>query len=155
MIRNFTHTLRAGMLALTIASLATGPALAEDSVAAAPTLYERLGGWDGIQQIARDTIAMHQRNPAIGHYFTNVDSAQLEAHVTAFFAAGSGGPAQYAGRDMTTAHAGMKITTAHFDIAVSEVMRALDQSRIGDTERAEVAAILESLRPAVMAKTGG
>jgi hemoglobin len=125
-------------------------ALAEE----APTLYTRLGQWDGIQQIVRDTIANHQKNPAIAHYFEDVDADQLAAHVTAFFAAGTGGPNQYQGRDMTSAHASMGLSEDDFDKAVADVLLALDKNDIGNTEKSEVATILESLRPAVMG-TGG
>lgn len=134
--------------------LLIGAAVAQES--AGPTLYERLGAWDGIEKIVADTVANHQKNDAIAHYFEDVDLDQLIAHVTAFFAAGTGGPAKYEGRDMTSAHASMGLSDEDFDTAVADVLLALDQNGIGDAEKAEVAAILESLRPAVMgtAETG-
>lgn len=120
----------------------------------APSLYDRLGAWDGIAQIVDDTIALHQDNPAINHYFEDVDIEQLAAHVTAFFAAGTGGPAKYEGRDMTTTHADMGLSNADFDSAVADVLKAVGQNVDGEQELAEVAAILESLRPAVMGTAG-
>ena len=129
-------------------------AYAENAGATTATLYERLGSWDGIEQIVADTIANHQKNPAIAHYFADVDTAKLAGHVAAFFAAGTGGPSKYEGRDMTTTHATMGLSDADFDSAVADVILALDQNGIGDAEKTEVAAILESLRPAVMG-TGG
>ena len=117
---------------------------------ATPTLYERLGGWDSITQIVHDTIAYHQGNPEISHYFEGVDADKLAMHVATFFSAGTGGPQQYEGRDMTTAHAHMNMSNADFDSAVADVLKALDKNGVGDAEKAEVAAILESLRPAVM-----
>jgi hemoglobin len=130
------------------------PALAEDAGATTATLYERLGSWDGIEQIVTDTIANHRKNPAISHYFADVDTSQLAGHVTAFFAAGTGGPSKYEGRDMTTAHANMGLSDEDFDSAVADVLLALDQNGIGDAEKTEVASILESLRPAVMGAGG-
>lgn len=142
-------------LAITALCLPLGQAaVAGDAAAATPSLYERLGSWEGIQKIVKTTIANHQKNPAISHYFADVDAEQLAGHVTAFFAAGTGGPAKYEGRDMTTAHATMGLSDADFDSAVADVLLALDQNGIGDAEKTEVAAILESLRPAVMG-TGG
>jgi hemoglobin len=130
------------------------PAFAEDAGATTATLYERLGSWDGIEQIVSDTIANHRKNPAISHYFADVDTANLAGHVTAFFAAGTGGPSKYEGRDMTTTHASMGLSDEDFDSAVADVLLALDQNGIGDAEKAEVASILESLRPAVMGAGG-
>ena len=130
------------------------PAYAEGAGAATVSLYERLGSWEGIERIVSDTIANHRRNPAISHYFADVDTAKLAGHVTAFFAAGTGGPAKYEGRDMTTTHASMGLSDADFDSAVADVLLALDQNGIGEAEKTDVAAILESLRPAVMGAGG-
>ena len=55
---------------------------------------------------------------------------------------------------MTTAHAGMGLSDADFDSAVADVLKALDKNGIDEAEKTEVAAILESLRPAVMGATG-
>jgi hemoglobin len=143
-----------GLVVLVMGAAAGQVALAGDKAEpaadAAPTLYERLGGWDSISQIVHDTIAFHQANPEISHYFEGVDAGKLAVHVTTFFSAGTGGPQQYQGRDMTTTHAHMNMSDADFDSAVADVLKALDKNGIGDTEKAEVAAILESLRPAVM-----
>jgi hemoglobin len=117
------------------------------------SLYDRLGAWDGINQIVRDTIANHQNNPSISHYFEDVDVEQLAGHVTAFFAAGTGGPNQYEGRDMTSTHAEMGLSNDDFDSAVADVMKAVEKNGIDEAAAAEVAAILESLRPAVMGAT--
>ena len=143
-----------GLVVLVMVAAPGQVALAGDKAAAAadaaPTLYERLGGWDSISQIVHDTIAFHQANPEISHYFEGVDAGKLAVHVATFFSAGTGGPQQYQGRDMTTTHAHMNMSDADFDSAVADVLKALDKNGIGDTEKAEVAAILESLRPAVM-----
>ena len=147
--------LKAVATGILIAGLAFGQAVAGDvAKPEGASLYERLGGWDSINQIVRDTIALHLENPEIAHYFKDVDPEQLAGHVTAFFAAGTGGPAKYEGRDMTSAHAGMNMSDADFDSAVADVLKAVKKNGIGETEQAEVAAILESLRPAVMGTAG-
>lgn len=142
--------LAVGITAIGI-GLAGIPAAADDAGA---SLYQRLGAWDGISQVVEDTIALHKRNPEISHYFDGVDSVKLAAHVTAFFAAGTGGPSKYEGRDMTTTHESMGLSDADFDSAVADVLKACDKNGVGEAERAEVAAILESLRPAVMGTAG-
>lgn len=149
----FAKTLALLAIALSSGTVAT-VAFAGDDAAAAPSLYERLGAWDGIGKIVSDTVALHHKNPDIGHYFVGVDNDQLVAHVTAFFAAGTGGPSKYEGRDMTSAHAAMKMSDADFDSAVADVMTALRANGINEQAQAEVAAILESLRPAVMGNGG-
>ena len=134
--------------------LLAGPAGAGDDAPAGPSLYERLGAMDGITQIVRDTIALHLENDEIAHYFEGVDLDNLTGHVAAFFAAGTGGPANYQGRDMTTTHADMNMSNADFDSAVADVLEAVRSNGVDEASTAEVAAILESLRGAVMGSAG-
>ena len=143
----------AGLALILMSALITTTALAEDDAATAPSLYERLGAMDGIARIVTDTVALHHENPDIGHYFDGVDDAQLIRHVVAFFAAGTGGPANYEGRDMTSTHATMHMSDANFDSAVSDVANAAEANGVDADSIAEVGVILESLRPAVMGTT--
>lgn len=136
---------------LALALLATAqPTLADDAAAGGPTLYERLGKLEGIEQIVSDTIAMHLENAKIAHYFDGVDIHELQRHVVAFFAAGTGGPNEYQGRDMTTTHAGMDMSDSDFDSAVADVLAAVGKNVPDPAVADEVNAILQSLRPAVM-----
>jgi len=127
--------------------------VAAEEEAAAPSLYERLGSDEGLTKIVKDTIALHHENPDIAHYFTDVDDDVLAGHVVAFFAAGTGGPANYQGRDMTTAHASMDMSDADYDSAVADVLKAVKANGVDAESASEVAAILESLRPGVMGTT--
>jgi len=125
-------------------------AFAGEDEAAGPSVYERLGEMNGISKIVTDTVALHHKNPDIAHFFDGVDDEQLIKHVTAFFAAGTGGPANYQGRDMTSTHATMHMSDADFNSAVSDVAAAAAANGIDADTIAAVGAILESLRPAVM-----
>ena len=140
------------IVAIALLSISTFFALgaAAEEEATAPSLYERLGGDDGLTKIVNDTIALHHKNPDIAHYFTNVDDDVLAGHVIAFFAAGTGGPVNYQGRDMTTTHASMDMSDADYDSAVADVLKSVKANGVDVESAAEVAAILESLRPAVM-----
>lgn len=144
------------IVAITLLSMSMFFALgaAAEEEAAAPSLYERLGGDEGLTKIVNDTIALHHKNADIAHFFTTVDDDVLAGHVIAFFAAGTGGPVNYQGRDMTTAHASMDMSDADYDSAVADVLKAVKANGVDAESAAEVAAILESLRPAVMGTTG-
>ena len=146
-----TLTRRLTVLTLTfMASVISINAFASEDEATAPSLYERLGAMEGIARMVDDTIALHHKNPDIAHFFEGVDDEQLAHHVTAFFAAGTGGPANYEGRDMVSAHASMEISDAEYDSAVADVLSAAEANGVDADARAEVGAILESLRLAVM-----
>jgi hemoglobin len=145
---------RLTLLALTmIAGFFSLSAVAGEEEAAGPSIYERLGEMEGVHQIVTDTVALHHENPDIARYFEGVDDENLIKHVTAFFAAGTGGPANYEGRDMTSTHATMDMSDAEFDSAVRDVAAAAAANGIDDETIAAVGVILESLRPAVMGST--
>jgi len=149
-----TLTRRLTMLTLAfMASVISVSAFAGEDEVATPSLYERLGAMEGIGRIVDDTIALHHENPEIAHFFAGVDDEQLAHHVTAFFAAGTGGPANYEGRDMITTHASMDMSDAEFSSAVADVLSAAEANGVDADSRADVGAILESLRPAVMGTT--
>lgn len=149
-----TITRRLTLVALTMMTgLFSLNSFAGEDEAAGPSLYERLGEMDGIRNIVTDTIALHHANPDIGHFFEGADDEKLIGHVVAFFAAGTGGPANYEGRDMTTTHASMTMSDADFDSAVRDVAAAAAANGIDADTIAAVGAILESLRPAVMGST--
>lgn len=145
------------ILIVSVALIMAGhPAMAGDETAAAgPTLYERMGGMDGVNAIVSDTIALHLENADIAHYFEGVDLKALQAHVAAFFAAGTGGPNNYEGRDMTSTHATMNMSDADFDAAVADVLKAVNKNVEDAAVAEEVNAILQSLRPAVMGSAAG
>jgi truncated hemoglobin YjbI len=149
-LKNLTKLVFVGVFAV-LGSLSTASiAMAEDGATEQATLYERLGSREGINKAVLRTIELHQINPLISHYFTDVDLDALANHVTDFFAMGTGGPANYTGRDMTSAHADMHMSNADFDSAVADVLHAVRDQGAGEGEVAEVAAILESLRAAVI-----
>jgi len=140
------------VLAISIALLLVGQSAiaGEEAADAGPSLYDRMGGWDGVNQIVGDTIALHLENEEIVDILDGIDLEKLQANVTAFFAAGTGGPNKYEGRDMTTAHASLGLTEADFDAAVSDVIKAVGMNVEDEAVAVEVNAILQSLRPAVM-----
>jgi hemoglobin len=152
MMTKFTRVF-VGIAFTLMSGMVTMNAFAGDDEATGPSLYERLGEMEGISQIVDDLMALHHANPDIGHFFEDADDDKLAPHVIAFFAAGSGGPANYQGRDMVTIHATMNITDADFDSVVADAVKALEANGIDADSQADVLAILESLRPAVMGTT--
>lgn len=130
--------------------LLTAGSATADEPAAGPTLYERLGGMDGIGRIVRRTVELHGANPALAPYVKHIDQEWLIGSVTAFFAAGTGGPNHYTGTDMHTAHAHLDLTNEEFDMAVADVLAALAEHDVDDTSHAEVETILNSFRGAVV-----
>jgi hemoglobin len=111
------------------------------------SLYERLGGADGISSIVDDVIAAHLSNPSVQARFLNVkDLEHAKRMAREFFCAGSGGPEAYTGKDMRAAHTGMNISEQEYLAVVDDIMGALAKHHIDETTRKDVLAILYSLK---------
>ena len=114
------------------------------------SLYERLGGAEGIEAISADIVDRHLVNPVIKTRFAEVDAQKLKGLVADFFSMGSDGPAKYEGRDMRAAHRGMNISERELVAAVDDVLAALDARDVDPESRNEVLAILYSLKDEVL-----
>lgn len=111
------------------------------------SLYERLGGAQGISRIVDDVVAGHLANPLVQTRFQNVeDLARLKKLACEFFAAGSGGPEKYTGKDMRAAHKGMNISEQEYLAVMDDIMEALGKNGIDEATRKDVLAILYSLK---------
>jgi hemoglobin len=77
------------------------------------SLYERLGGTEGITAIASDLVDLHLRNPRIAPRYVESDIPRVKNAAATFFISGTGGPSVYDGKDMLSAHRGMKSDIVH------------------------------------------
>ena len=111
-----------------------------------PTLFERLGGEANVRKIVNDVLDKNSRNPLIAYHFNKIDMKSLKEKAFEFFSMGTGGPHQYAGRDMRTAHADMNISLKEYNSATEDTLSALDENGVGQEEKNEVLAILEHLK---------
>lgn len=117
-----------------------------------PTLFERLGGDAKVRKIVNDVLERNANNPLIAHHFSNIDMGGLKQKAFEFFSMGTGGPHQYTGRDMRTAHANMNISIKEYDSATEDTLSALNDNGVGQEEKNEVLAILEYLKGDIVTK---
>jgi hemoglobin len=111
------------------------------------TLYERLGGADGIARLVDDAVDAHLNNPIVKTRFENAEDIEHAKRMSVeFFCAGSGGPESYTGRDMLTTHKGMNISEQEFMEVVDDILGAMDKNQLGDEEKKDVLAVLYSLK---------
>lgn len=111
------------------------------------TLYQRLGGADGVARLVDDSIHFHLQNPLVQTRFAGIkDMAHTKRMARDFFAAGSGGPQAYAGKDMLAAHKGMNISEQEYLAVMDDIVAAMGKNEIEDGAKNEVVAILYSLK---------
>ncbi|MBC8330164.1 MAG: group 1 truncated hemoglobin [Planctomycetes bacterium] len=110
------------------------------------TLFQRLGGTAGVTAIASDVVDAHLVNPLIKQRFLESDPAALKDLVRDFVSAGTGGQAQYGGRDMRAAHLGLNINERELVAAIDDILGVLDRHGVDSGSRAEMLAILYSFQ---------
>jgi hemoglobin len=111
------------------------------------SLYERLGGSEGITQIASDALDNHLANPRIKSRYEHLDNLEaVRAGAANFFISATGGPDVYEGRNMLETHKGMNIDEAEFMAVVDDILDALEKNSIAQREQEEVLFALYSMR---------
>lgn len=114
-------TLAAGLCALLLAACAHLPQR---------TLYDELGGQEGVEQIVELLLTKISDDPRIAAQFAAVDILRLNDKLVEQICFESGGPCTYTGKDMVEAHAKQKVSNADFNALVEDLMWAMDQRRI-------------------------
>jgi hemoglobin len=121
------------------------------------TLFERLGGHEGISTIVDDTVENHMNNSAVNARFLPLKEHPeslniIKNHTIDFFSAGSGGPNNYKGKNMVEAHKGMNINHAEYMHVMDDIFMALDKNAIDEDTKKDVLAILWSLKGMIISK---
>jgi hemoglobin len=116
------------------------------------TLYDRVGGRDGIQLVVEDTVRRHLENEHIKHMFDGVDIERLEGLVTDFLVVGTGGEGEYHGRSMPDSHARLEMTNADFLAAGGDLKAAMEGAGWGEDEQQELLCAFVGLRGEVVTR---
>lgn len=133
-----------------LAALMVGLAFLSVCYAEEKSLYDRIGGEDVARAIVEDIWQNHVDNATVSNRFANSDPDYVKQKVYEIFASATGGPVEYTGKDMPTAHKTMNINDREFNAVVDDVMKALEQNNVGKLESAEVLAILWSVKDQVV-----
>jgi hemoglobin len=115
------------------------------------TLYERLGGANGIARIVDDVVEAHMNNPLIKARFVPLlerpdHLAAAKKHLRDFLGMGGGGPEKYSGRSMPDTHRGMNIRAQEYMAAIDDILATLDKHKVDEQTRKDVLAIAYSLK---------
>jgi len=113
-------------------------------------LFARLGGVPAISAVVDETLRRAGQDPRIKQRFVNANMARLRAELIEQICALSGGPFQYRGLDMKTAHRGMGITGQEFDALVEDLKQTLDVFKVPAKEQADLIALLAPTKPDIV-----
>ncbi len=102
------------------------------------SLYERLGGTEGITAVVEEFVATTGSDPRISVFFTNADLPRLKKLMVEQICAATGGPCTYTGKTMKESHANMHVKQPDFDAFIDDLTRTLDKTHVKDPEKTEV-----------------
>jgi len=108
---------------------------------AAPTLYQRLGGYDVIAAFTDQWLGYVLGDPLLSPYFrgmSNDTKGRARQLIVDFIAAAAGGPTIYTGRDMKTLHEGLGISREEYDALLQHAKTTLDAVGVGGGEKDEL-----------------
>jgi hemoglobin len=113
------------------------------------SIYGRIGGREAVETVVDSFYDRVLDDPVLEPYFEGVDMEALYSHQVQFVSAVAGGPVEYEGTDMRTAHEHLDITERAFAHVADHLETALRENGVpdGDVETimAEVAALAEAV----------
>jgi hemoglobin len=117
------------------------------------SLYERLGGYDGIAAFANDLLPRLQTDSQLGRFWQNRSDdgiAREKQLLIDYLCASAGGPMYYTGRDMKTSHKGMKISETDWSIFLQHAGATMNALRVPKQECDDVVAFVLSLKEQIV-----
>jgi hemoglobin len=121
-------------------------AAADTPAAAAPSLYDRLGGKDAITVVIDDFVANVAADKRINARFAKTNIPHLKQMLVEQVCQATGGPCTYTGKSMLEAHKGMKITEAEFTALVEDLTQSLDKHNVPQQEKSELLTALGGMK---------
>jgi len=113
------------------------------------SLYDRLGGYDGISMFADDLLPRLQNDPQLGRFWENRGDdgiAREKQLLIDFLCASASGPMLYTGRDMKTTHKGMKISESDWTIFLEHAGATMETLAVPHEERDDIVAFVLGLK---------
>lgn len=113
------------------------------------SLYERLGGYDGITTFVDDLLPRLQADPQLGRFWQNRGDdgiAREKQLLIDYLCQSAGGPVYYTGRDMKLSHKGMKISESDWEIFFSHAGATMQALQVPQQECDEVVAFVSGLK---------
>lgn len=123
---------------------------ATDSEHSVGSHFDAVGGAEGIRQAVQIFYGAVLADDRLKAYFADVDMPRLKHHQAALLTQVLGGPAEFVGRDLRTAHHGLNISDDHYDVVVEHLRATLIGLGASDAVLATIAETLDAVREQVL-----
>jgi hemoglobin len=113
------------------------------------SLYERLGGYDGVTAFVEDLLPRLQGDSQLGRFWDNrgEDGVAREKQLLIdYLCSSAGGPVYYTGRDMKISHTGMKISESDWSAFLEQAGATMKALQVPQQEGDDVVAFVLSLK---------
>lgn len=140
-----------------IGTVAIAIVLASVSMLGEKSLYDRLGGKKAITAVVDEFVGRVAADKRINAFFaqTAADPQRLKAFkgkLADQICQAAGGPCQYTGKDMKSAHMGMGVSGADFNALVEDLVGALDHFKVGAHEKDQLLGALGPMKGDIVEK---
>jgi hemoglobin len=119
------------------------------------SVYEELGGTVAIEAAVDIFYRKMLLDERVAAFFETVDMDRQRAKQKAFLTMVLGGPNNYAGKDMRSAHAhlvGRGLNDSHVDVVIEHLASTLRELGANEAQIAGVAAVANSARADVLSR---
>ena len=113
------------------------------------SLYERLGGYDGITGFVNNLLPRLEEDSQLGRFWENRGDDGIEREkqlLIDYLCSKAGGPVYYTGRDMKTSHKGMKISESDWEVFFGHAGATMQYLQVPEQECNDVVEFVSSLK---------
>jgi hemoglobin len=114
------------------------------------SVYAAIGGQGTIEAVVKDFYQMVCYDHQLNQYFEETDMESLRDHQIEFLSMVTGGPVDYTGAEMRTAHAELDITDSEFTLVTEYLERALSQNGVSETYIDEILSTVATFKSAIL-----
>ena len=114
------------------------------------TIYETLGGEKAFETAVEIFYGKVLSDDLLKEYFAETNMTQQKKHQKNFLIFACGGPNNYVGRDMRSAHLKFNLNDQHFDAVVGHLAATLKELGVPDEIIGQIAAKVEPLRKEIL-----
>jgi len=113
------------------------------------SLYERLGGYDGVDGFVNNLLPRLQNDEQLGRFWENRGDDGIEREkqlLIDYLCSNAGGPVYYTGRDMKISHKGMNISESDWLAFFEHAGATMQELQVPQQECDDVVAFVSSLK---------
>ena len=121
-------------------------------VSHASTLYDDLGGASGVHVIVDHFVDHLLADPRTAPTFADSNIERFRRLMNEQLCQLAGGPCQYSGRDMASAHRGLHLDQAEFNATAEDMQDALTEAGVGFHTQNRLIALLAPMQRDVVTK---